>query len=353
MGNFCKYCGKPLVNGACDCAAAQAQNAGNVQEAAQTYTGNTQDTAQAYTGNTQDTAQAYTGNTQNTAQAYTGNTQDTAQAYTGNAQNTAQAYTGNAQNTAQAYTGNTQNMAQQTQAQPQQGYTNPQQNFQYQQPQGGQAPYVQHQPSMQSQMAKQEAMAAKNLFISALKNPVAILEHISATKKNTSALILGALHLLILLLCTTINIPMLGEFMELGDKVKIGLILLVIAAVPVAITALVAMFTGKKYNPALTYVDALAVFSAATVPGTVIFVGSFIAGLISPLFAMMLLIACYLAWVVLSMEAMNVVCKGGKDKNFWVVLAVHAVIIFVVTLVGKGILEDALKSLSYGSLFNF
>lgn len=308
MGNFCKYCGKPLVNGTCDCAAAQA------------YTGNTQDTAQAYTGNTQDTAQAYTGNTQDTAQAYTGNTQ---------------------------------NMAQQTPVQPQQGYTNPQQNFQYQQPQGGQAPYMQHQPSMQSQMAKQEAMAAKDLFIGALKSPVAILEHIAATKKNTSALILGALHLLILFLCTTINIPMLGEFMEMGDKAKVGLVLLVIAAVPVALTALVAMFTGKKCNPGLTYVDALAVFSAATAPGTVIFLASFLIGLVSPLFAMILLIACYLAWVLLSTEAMNVVSKGGKDKNFWITLAIHAVIIFIVIVIGKGMLEDALKSLSYGSLLNF
>lgn len=318
MENFCKYCGKPLVNGACDCAVAQEQNAGSAQDMSQTYTGNVQDTTQTYTGNTQDTAQTYTGNTQDAAQTYTGNTQDMSQAYTGNTQN-----------------------------------VQPQQNAQYQQPQNGQAPFVQPQPSMQSQMVKEEAMAAKNLFISALKNPVAVLEHVFATKKNTSALILGALHLVLLFLCTTINIPLLGEYMGIGQKAQIGLELLLAAGIPVAVTALVAMLTGKKYNPNITYVDSLAVFAAATIPGTVLFVVSFLVGLLSPMFAMILLIACYLAWMILSAEAMNVVSKGGKDKNFWILLAVHAVIIIGVMLIGKGALTSALKGLSYGSFWNF
>ena len=300
MGNFCKYCGKPLVNGACDCVAAQGQNTAPAQDVAQANT---------------ESAQAMT----------------------------------------QTYTGNTQNMAQQTPVQPQQTPVQPQQNYQYQQPQGGQAPYVQPQPSMQSQMAKQEAMEATNLFVSALKNPVATLEHVFATKKNTAAFILGAVHLLLLFLCTTIYIPLIGDYMKTSDRAKVGLVLLLIAGIPVAVTAVVAMLTGKKYNPNLTYVDSLAVFSAATIPGTVIFLVSFIMGLLSPLFAVLLLVACYLSWVLLSIEAMNVVCKGKKDINFWIALAVHVVIITVVTLIGKGILEEVIKELtsSIGSFLRF
>ena len=308
MGNFCKYCGKALVDGACDCAASQAQNAGSAQDMSQTYTGNAQDATQTYTGNTQDLSQAYTGNTQN---------------------------------------------VQQTPVQPQQGYVNPQQNMQYQQPQGGQAPYVQAQPSMQSQMAKQEAAAAGNLFVSTLKNPVATLENVFTTKKNTPALILGAVHLLLLFLCTTINIPGIGEYMEVGARAKIGLELLLFAGIPVAITALVAMLVGKKNNPNFTYVDSLAVFSVATVPGTVIFLVSFIMGILSASIAMILLMACYLAWVLLSVEAMNVVCNGKKDINFWILLAVHVVMIVVVMLIAKGALTSAIGSLSYGSLLGF
>lgn len=297
MGNFCKYCGKPLVNGACDCAASQGQNVGNVQE--------------------------------NASQAFVGN---------------AQTFTGNTQNDAQTFTGNAQNMAQQ-------GYVNQQQNFQYQQPQAGQAPYMQQQPSMQSQMAKQEAMEAKNLFVSTLKTPLAILDQIFATKKNTTALIVGAIHLLAFFLFTAINIPEIGEYMEFGDRAKVGLIMALIAGVPVAIMALVAMLMGKNNNPNITYVDSLAVFSAATVPGTILFAASFIVGLFFTAGAAILLVACYFAWLMVSTEAMNVVCKGNKDKNFWITLVVQMVIVVLMILIGKGMLEDAMNA-SFGSLFN-
>lgn len=286
MGNFCKYCGKPLVNGACDCAASQGQNVGNVQE--------------------------------NASQAFVGN--------------------------AQTFTGNAQNMAQQ-------GYVNQQQNFQYQQPQAGQAPYMQQQPSMQSQMAKQEAMEAKNLFVSTLKTPLAILDQIFATKKNTTALIVGAIHLLAFFLFTAINIPEIGEYMEFGDRAKVGLIMALIAGVPVAIMALVAMLMGKKNNPNITYVDSLAVFSAATVPGTILFAASFIVGLFFTAGAALLLVACYFAWLMVSTEAMNVVCKGNKDKNFWITLVVQMAIVVLMILIGKGMIEDAMNT-SFGSLFN-
>ena len=89
---------------------------------------------------------------------------------------------------------------------------------------------------MQSQMAKQEAMEATNLFVSALKNPVATLEHVFATKKNTAAFILGAVHLLLLFLCTTIYIPLIGDYMKTSDRAKVGLVLLLIAGIPVAVT---------------------------------------------------------------------------------------------------------------------
>ena len=298
MGNFCRFCGKPLVNGMCDC---------------------------------QSTQQSVTVGTETQTQPV----QEPV-----------------AQQISQ------ENMMQQPYPQVQNTYQQPQ--GMYQQQMNYQQPYPQMgQPSAQSQVAKENAVKAKTLFVEAIKQPCTILYQIIPQGKCTGGAILGAVHLLLLWLCTTLNIPipLLGDYLETGDKAKIGFILLLIAGIPVVIMSIVGLLIGKKNNPRLTFVESLGVFDCATVPGSVIFLASFLIGFISPMMAALLLLVCYFAWLFMSMEAMNAVDNGSKDMHFWIVLAVNVVCIILIVLVGKNIImnyiEDVVGSLSdLNSLMN-
>lgn len=225
------------------------------------------------------------------------------------------------------------------QGQPQMGYQGqPQMNYQ--------------QPNPQAEAAKAHAKEAKNAFVDAIKHPYSAMGS-SATQTNyIPGLIVGAVHLLLIFLCTTINIPLVGEFLEAGGRAKIAFYFLLVVAVPVLLFALAGLLLGKKTNPNVTFLSSLAVFGLATVPGSILFVGSFVLGLVSPAMAVLLLVATYFAWILTSIEAMNVVMKGNRNIIFWIVIATHMICLILLVLVGKSVaqdlLEDAMSSL--GSL---
>ncbi len=210
-------------------------------------------------------------------------------------------------------------------------------------------------PNPQVEMAKAHANEAKNVFINAIKNPYTAMEDILAQNKYIPGIIIGVVHLLLLFLGTTINIPLLGDFLESGDRVKIAFYFVIAVAVPLIIFALVGSLLGKKSDSNTSFLKSLGVFGTATVPGSIIFAACFIMGLISPTVAALLLLGVYLAWILTSIEAMNVVAKGNKNINLWIVIGVHLVCITLLVLVGKSIvqklLDDAMSSLGvWGSL---
>lgn len=214
------------------------------------------------------------------------------------------------------------------------------------------------QPSPQVEAAKASALDAKDVFLAAVKNPVSTMKKVYEENNNTACLIVGAVYLLLLFLFTTINIPMIGEYMKAGGRAKIGLGLAFAAAVPIVAMAVAAMVLGKKTNPAVSFMDSLAVFCVATVPGTIMFTLSFLFGLFSALLGLVALLMCFFAWVILSIVGMNIVSKGREEVNFWVVLVVHIVCLLAILLVGRSIIESILTSAlgglgMAGSLFGF
>lgn len=201
----------------------------------------------------------------------------------------------------------------------------------------------------QVEMAKVHANEAKGIFINAIKRPYMAMENILEQNKHISGIIIGAVHLLLLLLGTAINIPLLGSFLDFGERLKIAFYFMLAVALSLAIFAFAGSLLGKKNHNDIKFLSSLGVFGTATVPGSILFSACFLMGLISPTVAILLLFGVYLAWILVSIEAMNVVAKGNKSINLWIVIGLHLVCIILLVLVGKNIvqklLDDAMSTL--------
>ncbi|MDD3369385.1 MAG: hypothetical protein PHP50_10975 [Lachnospiraceae bacterium] len=185
MGNFCKYCGKPLVNGACDCPGFLAEN--------QTVTQNV-----------------------------------------------------NVEQPVNMQPDNQQVPPNYQQVQP--NYQQVPPNYQQAQPNYQQVPpnYQQVQPNFQQQAAKEQLNKSKVLFMKFLKSPVGMMSEVAGGGDKTSPLILGGLHLLVIILALLIRIPEMDMNEKLPIALKIAIVVGGIDLVNVALVFIAAQIMKLK-----------------------------------------------------------------------------------------------------------
>lgn len=233
----------------------------------------------------------------------------------------------------------------------------PYQQAPYQQaPQGYQQmpyqPAAPAQPNPTVEKIKKVLIDCKNLLIATLKAPVQTMRTTDVNADKAPALVMGGLHVFLMFLLTWISFLGLNDYLDGGVRAKIGLGLAAIAVVGVLFATLGSFLFGKKYDPTMNFVRALANICVATIPGTLIFVLYFIFGLFAPGIALVLLIACFLVWVVFSQEAVTVNMKGAPIAP-WINIAAVVISMILIFLVGKSMIMDAISGLlgGLGSFF--
>ena len=293
MANFCKYCGKPLENGVCDCEAFK--NANPAPAAPETPVTPVTPVAPA------PAPQEY----QQAPQGY--------------------------QQAPQGY------------QQAPQGY---QQNPYVQQPQA---------PSATAIRAKGIFESCKTMFLSVIKTPDEAIKVNDAQPDKVPGLVMGGVQLLLFFLLTMIHIPVIGEFLETGDRAKIGLLFMLMALIGIIVVTVVSFIFGKKKNPTQTFVGVLSNFCVATIPGTALFLISFIMGFIALSIAILCFLGCFFTWILFSQEAVNT-CMKGSHTSVWVNLLSIVIGFVVIYIIAYSQAESALSDImgglnSLGSFF--
>lgn len=229
--------------------------------------------------------------------------------------------------------------------------------MQYQQvPQGyQQMPYqttVPTQPNPTVEKGKMILGACKDLLLATIKTPAQTIRATDMNADKTPALVMGGLHVFLMFFLTWINFLGLNDFIEGDIRAKIGLGLAVVVAIGMLFATLGSFLCGKKYDPTMNFVRALANICVATIPGTLIFVAYFVMGLLSPGIAVALLIACFFAWIAFGQLAISVNMKDAPMVP-WINVAAIVISMLLIFMIGKSMVMDALTSLAgeLGSLF--
>ena len=305
MEKFCKFCGKEMVNGTCDCAGYQAQNgAAPVQS------------------DMQANQQYQQPNMQMNQQYQQPNMQ----------------------------------MNQQYQQQ------NIQMNQQYQQP-NMQMNQQYQQPNMQmNQMYQQPSQfsyqidTAKNLFIKALKKPITAAAEVKVGNDLKSPLYLLGVQLVILFLSMLLlRVPDILSTLDSGLKVKIGFSLAIYMLIDYAIYAAMTYAFSKKYDPMLTYSRVLAVFCVITVPGTVLYLVAYVCSLLNMTLAIPVLGVMSVIWTILSILVINMfVNDSNSDTKFWniffTVISVKVIMVIIKTIVFTTLAKSVVSQMANGAM---
>ena len=155
-----------------------------------------------------------------------------------------------------------------------QGYQQAHQGYQQMPPQGYQPMPAQPNPTVEK--LKKVLKDCKDLVIATLKAPVQTLRTVDVNPDKTPAFVMGGLHVFLMFLLTWISFLGLNDFLDGGARAKIGLGLAAVAAVGVLLATVGGFIFGKKYDPSMNFVRALATLCVATIPGTLLFVLYFI-----------------------------------------------------------------------------
>ncbi|MCR5802337.1 MAG: hypothetical protein K6G57_08415 [Lachnospiraceae bacterium] len=321
MGNFCKFCGKPMENGVCDCAGFQASMA-QPQAAPQPQVAPQPQMQAVPQPQVAPQPQMY------------------------------------AQQPQQGYA-----------QQPQQGYAQPQmqQGYPQGQPMPGQPypgqPYYPPVPHVPSKLE----LAFKALFPKAFTAPLTAGEE-SANISGGAALIVAGAYALLAFFMMMIhlplgqlkadNIPLVGSFsveIPVGARALVGLGALFVIVLSILIRAGLGYAFGHSSNPMVSFQMLLGRLCSLKLYPACCFLGMFLFGIFSPVMAAIFLFAGLLIWIVFSNAALEKYMYAiGENKRSWFVIIISAVSFivcaFFMYLFIKAGVNAAIKS-AYSSFF--
>lgn len=177
-----------------------------------------------------------------------------------------------------------------------------------------------------------------------IKKPQEAIGISDANKDKTAPLVMGGIHLILLFLLTWIHIPGLGKMLKAGGRAQIGFFLMLAVAIGILSATLFSFLFEKKGETKRSFVAVLANFCVATIPGTILFVCSFIFGLFSVQIASVLLLLTFLAWILFSQEAVDVSLKES-GIGLWVNMLAILVGVIVISLIANGLLKNVIAEL--------
>lgn len=189
------------------------------------------------------------------------------------------------------------------------------------------------------------------LIVNVIKNPQGAIGMSDANADKTAPLVMGGVHLVLLFLLTWIHIPQLGAMLGILGRAQVGFFLMLAAAIGILSAVFFSFLFEKRGETKRSFVTLLANFCVATVPGTLLFIFSFVFGLFSVQIASVLLMLSFLAWILFSQEAVDVSLKEN-GIGLWVNMIAILVGLIVVSLIANGMLKSAIAQLNpYSFLF--
>ena len=180
-------------------------------------------------------------------------------------------------------------------------------------------------------------------FVSAknLKNGIEILNAMSALH----GIIMLIVHLLILVVTMTINIPMIGSYLEIGGRFKVAMGCTIAVAFSVVAVSVVMCVLSKVKNETTDYFEIFGLVGVSTVPGTVLILAGFFLGLASPLMWIMILVIAVLAWTINSYVVFKYLFPNDEVSVLWVSLGVHLGINIICFSIIKNMIMDFITSI--------
>ena len=190
-----------------------------------------------------------------------------------------------------------------------------------------------------------------DLIKKSILKPISTAFEMQMTNDNKIAsFIIGGLHLFILLISFWIHIPVVGSFLEAGGRFEVGFILTLSVAVSVIIYSSITYLFAKKNNANTSFTKILSQFCVITVPGSVLYLISFIFGFTGGSLFIIPLVYTLILWLIGSFEIVQMNIIDDENKKLWIASLIFLAIIIVISLILKAmvnsILEDALVNLS-------
>lgn len=307
---FCKYCGKKLEDGGCDCPESQ-------QAKAHIQNQPTQGVELTKPVQSAEPSQAAQANQPAETHAQAAQSASHNPSYAGPVPNAGQPnYQQGMPNQQGQYAGQ------------QPGYTNPN-TAQYQ------------------QQAKETFYEVKTNFVDFFKRPMTVVNNAYHSSSQSVQYVIAAVYAASIILFTMcwfqVTFDTTKKAFGIGLKLAIGALLVKF------LYAVIVYFLARRYDPQVQLSRVIGVFCMVTIPETAMFVALIIITFlgIDMLFSIVLIAAFFIS-VIVPVIATLVVLKGNQDQTFLVSLLMQVVAVILIVFVSRAVTDSVLKDISGG-----